>query len=220
MLLRIFLILIVLGIIYSMGEYLWNHKVILSIGVIGVLIFFAKGKTSAFDFLLFAAVIYIGVQGILYLYKNYNENQLKKYLNEKCTYCGYMDNEKWRELLPKFSGLQYQTGFEIITSNFANQEERIAFSENAMRKQYPVCERVFEANEGGVLLDVLVSILIQQNSGYLQHTHSSTDDALMKKMIEQLCRDNSEVGSVDTKEGKLITHSKYMNQETYTLDEL
>lgn len=220
MLLRIFLILIVLGIIYYIGEFLWNHKVILSIGVIGVLIFFSKGKTSAFEFLLFAAVIYIGFQGVLYLYKNYNENRLKKYLNEKCTNCGYMNNEKWRDLLPKFSGLPYQTGYEIITSTFANQEERIAFSEIAMRMQYPVCERVVKEKKGGVLLDVLIPILIQQNSGYLQHTHSSTDDTLMKKMIEQFCREDSRVRSVDTTEGKLITHSDYINRTTYSLDEL
>ncbi len=209
---QILLIILGLGILISIFEFLKEH-----FGIIAVVVFLIA--TLIIGFLAGAwigllGVIIFWVIVLLFLYHSQNKKEiaennlktqkskeahdnevaLKRELEQNCKWLGYTNDTVWKRKLPNYVNKKYETSFESITNNYADQIERQNITNNDDWFR-PFIE--YLVKHGGC---TPVKMLNEVNCPQLKATHSTPNVELLTARLEEGTKDiNEEVKAIFNK---------------------
>lgn len=212
--------IIVIAIVFSFFQYLWEHPIILVSLILLVIAFLAYSWVGVLVILVFGVIIYL-LANLLERIKEHdaqakakqreitirtNDAALQKELNENCKRLGYMDNKKWRKKLSNYCNRIYSTDFDTITGNFALQieEQYITSNEDWFQPylQYSIDHAVVTPSK----------LLSEVKCPQLYMTHVTPDFQLLSEKLEEKTQSKSRDVPALFKKLSL----KEMNEPSYT----
>jgi len=162
-------------------EFIKKHFGIIAFIGVTILLSVIFGFVSILVLYVFGFIVLM----IIYLISNAigtkNEKKLKIELNKSCVKLGYMDDNKWRKQLPKFSGKHYLSSFQEITREFAEINERSYIdADQSLKWLDPITKYLSNA----VMADIFELSNIYSEG--LQYTHNTPNAELIYEAMENL----------------------------------
>lgn len=174
----IIIILVVLGIIGILLDWVRDHKGIIIAIVAGAILLYIGG----IKLLLGAVAVLLIIGYIVSLIQKSNDKKLETILNTSCTQLGCVNSEAWRSRLPMYADKMYSTSFDEITQNFTQASEKQHITDDQKLTWLDPASKYLAKS---VMADVYE--LAQVPSEGLMYTHSTPNGQLIKDAMDNLC---------------------------------